>query len=348
MFIVSKQLFIFRLWAQHMLTAIVGPRSFFKAHVDTPQSPKMFGFLVVVLPTKHEGGTLLLRHHGQEWTFDSANIVSTPNSESPHAAFISFFNNVEHEVSMVTSGYRVTLTYNLYFGEDKQSIVPSMLPVDDTEIKIKRSLIKLLNDPKFLPDGGLLGFSLSHLYPINSTQNINLDELKSLRGAAVAGALRQWARSLDTNLISKYLKGADAAIKRACDSLSLDVSVKAVYESGSSDGVACLLGRVTDIGGCDRVEGDIVMYLEENFDGLIVFDSDITSLKEIAEDGLGFIGSDPPKPILWLKPLTKKHQIKTHFVQYGNEASLSYVYGEICLVLEVKASDGRETYSEAS
>ena len=53
----------------YLLMAIVGPGSFFKAHVDTPQSPKMFGSLVVILPTKHEGGTLLLCHQGQEWTF---------------------------------------------------------------------------------------------------------------------------------------------------------------------------------------------------------------------------------------------------------------------------------------
>ena len=36
----------------------LGPGSFFKTHVDTPRSDKMFGSLVVVLPTRHaEGGT---------------------------------------------------------------------------------------------------------------------------------------------------------------------------------------------------------------------------------------------------------------------------------------------------
>jgi hypothetical protein len=31
----------------------------------------MFGSLVIVFPTPHEGGALLLRHRGQEWIFDS-------------------------------------------------------------------------------------------------------------------------------------------------------------------------------------------------------------------------------------------------------------------------------------
>jgi hypothetical protein len=36
----------------------------------------MFGSLVVVFPTAHKGGALVLRHRGQEWTFDSAKEVS--------------------------------------------------------------------------------------------------------------------------------------------------------------------------------------------------------------------------------------------------------------------------------
>ena len=54
-----------------------GPGSFFKAHKDTPRGENMFGSLVVVFPTRHEGGALQLRHKGQEWTFDSAAITST-------------------------------------------------------------------------------------------------------------------------------------------------------------------------------------------------------------------------------------------------------------------------------
>jgi len=32
--------------------------SFFKPHVDTPRSDKMFGSLVIVFPSPHEGGAL--------------------------------------------------------------------------------------------------------------------------------------------------------------------------------------------------------------------------------------------------------------------------------------------------
>jgi hypothetical protein len=50
--------------------------SFFRPHADTPRSDKMFGSLVIVFPSPHEGGALLLRHRGQEWTFDSGEALA--------------------------------------------------------------------------------------------------------------------------------------------------------------------------------------------------------------------------------------------------------------------------------
>ncbi|KAJ4500203.1 hypothetical protein C8R41DRAFT_752533 [Lentinula lateritia] len=34
--------------------------SFFKPHRDTPRGPNMFGSLVIIFPTTHEGGELIL------------------------------------------------------------------------------------------------------------------------------------------------------------------------------------------------------------------------------------------------------------------------------------------------
>ncbi|KAF9466908.1 hypothetical protein BDZ94DRAFT_1233453 [Collybia nuda] len=93
-----------------------GKNSFFKAHKDTRRNETIFGSLVVVYPTRHEGGALLLRHGGNEWTFDSTEAVR--NYDGPAIAYIVFYSDVEHEVTIVQSGYRVTLTYNLYFKGD--------------------------------------------------------------------------------------------------------------------------------------------------------------------------------------------------------------------------------------
>ena len=71
----------------------------------------MFGSLVLVFPTPHEGGALMLRHEGKEWTFDAARVLSaTSHYALKRVAYIAFFSDVEHEVLPVTSGYRVTST----------------------------------------------------------------------------------------------------------------------------------------------------------------------------------------------------------------------------------------------
>ena len=275
----------------------------------------MFGSLVVVLPTKHEGGTFPLRHHGREWVFNSEELVSPQNTESPRAAFVAFFGDIEHEVTEVKSGYRVTLTYNLYFVDDKSTtgIFRSMLLLDDQEVKIKKSFESLLKDPKFLPRGGLVGFGLSHLYPID--QNVvNLHEL------------------------GENLKGTDAAIKRACDSLSLNISVKTVYSS-EIKGVSCLLDEVADLGDDMDIENDVLVRLQQYSDGLVVFDGRRMSAKDLEKRWY----IEDAKPILWLRPLTNRNPLSSPYVAYGNEPSLNYIYGQICLLLEVDAYKDRKT-----
>ena len=97
-------------------TGIAGEGAFFKPHQDTPLSDKMFGSLVVVFPTAHSGGALVLRHHGKEWTFDSAKLLHHDSDPDNRLAYVAFFSDVAHEVLPVLSGRRITVTYNLYWG----------------------------------------------------------------------------------------------------------------------------------------------------------------------------------------------------------------------------------------
>ncbi|KAJ3014246.1 hypothetical protein NUW54_g1355 [Trametes sanguinea] len=66
---------------------VYGPQSFFKRHVDTPRDDSMFGSLVIVYPTTHEGGELVLRSHDEGprrkiWTVDSSSLLSQTNTPS--------------------------------------------------------------------------------------------------------------------------------------------------------------------------------------------------------------------------------------------------------------------------
>ena len=77
----------------------------------------MFASLVIVYPTVHKGGALRFRHGSLDYTFDSA--VEVSQAAAPSIAFAAFFSDIDHEVSVVESGYRVTLTYNLYYGSSR-------------------------------------------------------------------------------------------------------------------------------------------------------------------------------------------------------------------------------------
>lgn len=59
------------------------------------------------------GGQLVVRNAGQEVTFDWS--MSNRNRfDEPSVNWAAFYSDCEHEVLPVATGYRVTLTYNLY------------------------------------------------------------------------------------------------------------------------------------------------------------------------------------------------------------------------------------------
>ena len=162
----------------------------------------MFGSLVIVFPTKHEGGALTFHHGGGKWTFNSAEMVTTQTE--PSIAFVAFYSDVEHEVAPVTSGYRVTLTYNLYFSAESASIpVPPIVAPSTTETTFKTALSTLLSNNTFMTRGGFLGFGLRHEYPLDPKAGLG-------------------------NLIN-CLKGNDAIIQKVCSQLSLQTMLHVIY-----------------------------------------------------------------------------------------------------------------------
>jgi hypothetical protein len=80
---------------------------FFQAHRDTEKAGGMFGTLVVVLPSAHRGGELVLRHAGREA------LVDLSGGEISELKFVAFYADCEHEVKPISDGNRVCLIYNL-------------------------------------------------------------------------------------------------------------------------------------------------------------------------------------------------------------------------------------------
>lgn len=287
----------------------------------------MFGSLVLVFPTRHEGGSLLLRHDDQEWEFDSAKAVA--DQSSPAIGYIAFYSDVEHEVTPVTSGHRVTLTYNLYF-------IPGLVNQDaaqDTNISIVPSneavfrsvFAELLGSMDFLPEGGKLGFGLSHQYAF--TPDINAIP-RDPYGRV------QHSRNRSNNVLALQrlvhgLKGSDATIFRVCQGLSLKAYLRIIYNAGDA---LMMANHVVNIHPDEEVEE---LQITLHNEGAIFLEADQESMSYF----------DPPKldKVHWVTKVTPFNQVATNYVRYGNQASLGCVYGDMCLIVEVGKLGHRTT-----
>ena len=173
----------------------------FKAHVDTPHSPLMFGSLVLCLPLPFTGGSLVTRHQGQQICFDWS---SSPETTNDKICWASFFSDVEHEVLPVTSGYRVTLTYNLY----QNFKMETLSTFDVTAVPLYTELCTALQTPHFMRQGGILGFGCQHVYVMKDL-NISYTLIAE-------------------NFLPRLLKGADRIVYSVSKSLGLSVAVKSI------------------------------------------------------------------------------------------------------------------------
>ncbi len=93
--------------------------SFFSPHRDSEKSARMFATLVVCLPSRHAGGTLVVNHDGQ------SRRIGLGGADGPFKVhYAAFFADCQHEVLPVTSGHRVCLVYNLATARKKQPTAP--------------------------------------------------------------------------------------------------------------------------------------------------------------------------------------------------------------------------------
>ena len=106
---------------------IYDPGGRFKPHRDTEKSPGMFGTLVVVLPSEHTGGELVIRHGARETT------VALSGADFAELGFAAFYADCEHELRPVTAGHRICLVYNLVQRSSRTKRSPLVAPRYESE-----------------------------------------------------------------------------------------------------------------------------------------------------------------------------------------------------------------------
>ncbi|KAL9968066.1 hypothetical protein ACROYT_G026393 [Oculina patagonica] len=144
--------------------------SFFLPHRDTQRDENHFGTLVLSLPVKHKGGTLFLRHMGQERSYNL-----DPGRATAKCQWAAFYTDVEHEIKEISSGNRITLIYHLYSGQNCQLVAP----VASVEHPIVQSLSKIQeylaqNDGEEYHKYSNAGYLMEHKYTPKSLNPKNL------------------------------------------------------------------------------------------------------------------------------------------------------------------------------
>lgn len=275
--------------------------SFFKSHRDTPRSGTMFASLVVIFPVAHEGGALKLCHGGNEWTVDSATVN---NTTSPVISYIAFYSDVEHEVTPVTSGHRVTLTWNLYFQPTVKPPDYFLLPnlsvhpkTSESEQALKAAFNRVLSDSNFLPEGGRLGFGLRQEYPLNPDMGLG-------------------------NLVD-CLKGSDAIVQSVCRQHSLRTSLRIIYQQEEVTYDRVMLDHFFNFPPEQKIES-----LDRIDEGGIP----VSNIRPVTVEGYNYYESPE---VVWVTDLTEYTRAKTAYLAHGNEAFLGYVYCTVCLIVDV-------------
>jgi hypothetical protein len=269
----------------------------------------MFGSLVVVFPTPHEGGALLVRHCNQEWTFDSSREFKA--ARQPTIDYVVLLNDVEHEVMPVISGHRVTLTYNLYRDVDDSTSARDSAEDPFSLLAYERafreSLQALLENPEFLAYGGTLGFGLRHSYPVER----------------------------DIKHVYSLLKASDAIVYRSLRVLGFQPTLYLYHEwdmpHRGYDVIkeGGLIDRLVDFRGCLNYDGefvDITRVIRDKGGHVACRDDSYRAERD---------GYEKAETIEWVTPVTKFSRQKSAYATYGNSPSLDIAYLDLCLVVRI-------------
>ena len=169
--------------------------SHYKGRADSVCSGEMLGTLIIRLPTEFAGGVLVVHHNGQMVEFEWS--TAPKSGKSNNIYWAAFFNDADYDISPVTSGYCLALTYNIYSTRER-------LLTRVTKSPLYQHLEKALRTPHFMQDGGCLGFACRYVY--------NLSHLNR------------------TDRLPFVLKGSDYMILSVARSLGLNAVVRPVVE----------------------------------------------------------------------------------------------------------------------
>ncbi|KAJ7222075.1 hypothetical protein B0H12DRAFT_1241125 [Mycena haematopus] len=280
---------------------VYGPGSFFKAHKDTPRSEDMIGSLVVIFPTIHAARVLC--------------------------------HDVTHAVEPVQTGYRVTLTYNLFLA-DRRTATGSghgQRHVPAPEQAFERALCTLLASPTFLPAGGFLVYGLTHQYPFPAPAKGEYIDRKFTMPPSRLGSVLRFLRGSDVLYESVPSDDYDIeeVITKGNDVLADDVlGMDHVYEDGNFG----LKRAIEKLGLVVQRRPERTKELQEQY---TEYREHYPGYADNSESGRVKQEQGKGVPVHWVTKITDLNRVSSSYLAYGNQASIAYVYGNAALFVQV-------------
>lgn len=125
---------------------------FFKEHRDAEKAENMIGTVIVSLPVDHTGGNMIIKHHDENFLFDTQHATNYKEILS----YVAFYGDCLHEILPVESGHRIILTFNMFLHNPTYSykVIKEDVneEIEDSELKesIKRFLQETNVSPKYI------------------------------------------------------------------------------------------------------------------------------------------------------------------------------------------------------
>ncbi|KAL1762821.1 hypothetical protein FB107DRAFT_285249 [Schizophyllum commune] len=347
---------------------VYGKDSFFKPHKDTPRSKSMFGSLVIVFPTPHEGGALVLREGDREWTFDYAAELAqapapelarsqasenaheqAPGSAGAHGPDVSFEEQDPDVAYIADEPQDPKIAYIAFFGDIEHEVLPVTA---GHRVTLTYNLYSDVAHTPYLAPTLPQSVVDEEARLRTALQTLLQDPALLPKGGYLAFGLRfmyPLDRKSPLQDLIPHMKGIDARIVRVCRSLGLEGQLKVVYEDdteyegnprygyyrydpvkGGEQGVKLAMHRFVNY---DQVyEGD-------TFGEYLLHDGAVRVRNMGTEELHREDDEDeriPSTEALWVTELTKINRVENQYIAYGNEADLTHEYGYLAYFVNVK------------
>ena len=225
-----------------------------------------------------------------------------------------------------------SLKYNL-FHRDR---APSGTLVSCNTEPVLDVLRRQLADPKFLPEGGRIGLTLSHQYPIpSSDERKEKYKVEERMISFKEHGPHDMPQRGFLGRLQALLKGSDQALFSSAESLGLSPRL-ALFYTTKDDSTYLWYKLWTPPS--SQIEGyDINDEFEQGEAGAEMIHKGEYAW-DVNEAKLSIRAQKVERnggPVLFVDPKTDGMKFGTDFVAYGNQASLGTLYADVVLVIRV-------------